>query len=132
MSAGIQYYSRSAMASPAAGAYDSAPSITLECAAEGATIYYTIDESDPANGTIYNGAFTLSPFPGTLKAIAVKEGMKPSGIFMVVYTKTDTQNPAPAFGPGVYAGGSYYDGNYKHAGYWAMEPGTPLRHRMEQ
>jgi hypothetical protein len=93
--------------SPIAGEYDSAPSITLECATEGAKIYYTIDESDPSNGTVYSGAFTLSPFPGTLKAIAIKDGLKPSPILTVTYTKTDIQDSALTFGPGIYVVGWY-------------------------
>jgi hypothetical protein len=68
--------------------YSSAPSITLDCDTTGADIYYTTDGSVPSdvNGTKYTAPFTLDSFPGTLKAIAVKDGMNPSEILTMVYT----------------------------------------------
>jgi hypothetical protein len=101
--------------SPAPGEYDAAPTVTLASASEGAEIYYTIGEGDPTNGTKYTGPFTLSPFPATLKAIAVKDDVV-SAVLTAEYTKSGEQNPS--FGSGLYASGSYWDGDYYHAGYW--------------
>jgi hypothetical protein len=76
-------------AEPEEGMYSSAPYITLDCDTIGADIYYTTDGSVPSavNGIKYTAPFTLDPFPGTLKAIAVKDGMNTSEILTTVYTE---------------------------------------------
>lgn len=53
---------------------------TISCATEGASIYYTTDNTDPdAGSTPYNGAINLSSGT-TIKAIAVKDGYIHSSI----------------------------------------------------
>ena len=50
--------------------------ISINCATEGATIYYTTDGSDPTtSSTEYTGPLTENVSNVTIKAIAVKEGM---------------------------------------------------------
>lgn len=61
-------------------------SVTISCATEGATIYYTTDGSDPtSNSTVYSNALSITD-DVTIKAIAVKEGCKDSVIASASYT----------------------------------------------
>jgi hypothetical protein len=88
----IAEYGLPAVATPAASPppseYDTAPTITLSTTTEGAAIHYTTDGSDPtATSAVYSAPFVLSPFPGTVKAIAVKEGMRDSNILTAAYTR---------------------------------------------
>ena len=60
--------------------------IKITCETEGAEIYCTTDGSKPgADGKRYTGPFTISATT-TIKAIAVKEGMKDSDIASATYT----------------------------------------------
>ena len=70
----------------AEGAYNSPQEVTLSCSTEGASIYYTIDGSQPSasHGTLYEGAFTIGS-NCTLKAISVK-GSANSGTSSATYT----------------------------------------------
>jgi hypothetical protein len=78
-------------ATPGAGTYTSAQSVTLTSTA-GASIYYTIDGSTPStSSTLYSSPINIS-VTTTLKAIAVKEGMTNSGIFSALYTINTPQN----------------------------------------
>jgi hypothetical protein len=79
-------------ASPAAGSYNTAQSVTLSCATANATIYYTTNGNTPTEAsTVYSGAISIG-VSTTLKAIAVKDGMNDSDILTAVYTV----QPAPA------------------------------------
>ena len=56
-------------------------SVTITCATEGASIYYTMDGTTPTeNSTFYPDAFVMMDMEFTVKAIAVKEGMVSSEI----------------------------------------------------
>lgn len=56
---------------PVAGYYEEAQNVTITCATEGATIYYTTDGSAPTNeSTQYTGAIAVSQNT-TIKAIAI-------------------------------------------------------------
>lgn len=84
--------------SPAAGTYYSAQSVTISCATEGATIYYTTDGSDPTtSSTPYTGAITVSSTT-TIKAIAVLTNYNDSEVATATYTinlnPTITASPA--------------------------------------
>ena len=71
---------------PAAGSYISVQQVSIACATEGATIYYTLDGSDPTTeSTVYAAAFTVDTTT-TVKAFAVKEGMNNSSIASATYT----------------------------------------------
>lgn len=62
-------------------------SVTLTCATDGATIYYTTDGSTPTTASsVYSSAISLSATT-TIKAIAVKSGMTNSEVASKTYTK---------------------------------------------
>lgn len=72
---------------PAPGIFTSSVSVSLSCATEGATIYYTTNGSTPTTASDRHlGAITLTETT-TLKAIAVKEGYVDSDIFVGNYQK---------------------------------------------
>lgn len=71
--------------SVAGGTYTSTQNVSISCATEGATIYYTIDGTTPDNTkTPYASALTISSTT-TVKAIAIKDGVS-SEIAEVTYT----------------------------------------------
>jgi hypothetical protein len=71
---------------PAEGEYTEAQSVTIACETEGATIYYTIDGTDPTeNSTVYTEAIAISENT-TVKAYAVKENMLDSDVATAEYT----------------------------------------------
>ena len=76
---------------PEAGTYTNAVTVTITCSQEGATIYYTLDGSDPiGRSSIMNGMEYTQPFTidttTTVKAIAVKQGMLDSNVVTATYT----------------------------------------------
>lgn len=85
---GLQTVARP-VANPAGKTFTgSSLSVTLTCATEGATIYYTLDGSEPTSAsTQYSSAISLTETK-TIKAIAVKAGMVPSEIMSETYTKS--------------------------------------------
>lgn len=67
------------------GKYTEAQNVTINCATAGASIYYTIDGTEPsAESTLYNGAINISSTT-TLKAIAIKNG-ESSAVATATYT----------------------------------------------
>lgn len=71
-----------------AGTYYEGKTVTLTCATEDATIYYTTDGSTPSNtnGTEYTAAISLNERAiTTIKAIAVKAGMDNSEVTEAEY-----------------------------------------------
>ena len=82
--------------SPAAGSFIQAQQVTIACATEGATIYYTTDGTNPtANSSVYTEAFTVSATT-TVKAMAVKEGMNNSDVISATYTIIEQMTIAAA------------------------------------
>jgi len=71
---------------PAAGTYADPQTVTLTCATDGATIKYTTDGTDPslANGFEYSTPLTINQTT-TIKAIAIKAGIRDSQIVSAVY-----------------------------------------------
>lgn len=68
------------------GTYTGTQTVTISCTTDGASIYYTLDGTDPTSAsTLYEGAISISENK-TLKAIAVKSGMDDSEIVTAVYT----------------------------------------------
>ena len=71
---------------PAAGTYTETQSVTIACTTEGATIYYTLDGTDPTtSSSVYSSALSISETT-TVKAMAVKSGMTNSEIGTALYT----------------------------------------------
>ncbi len=71
---------------PVAGTYAGAQTVTIACATEGATIYYTLDGEDPTiESTVYYMPFTISQTT-TVKAMAVKNNYNNSAIAEAAYT----------------------------------------------
>ena len=64
--------------------------VAISCATEGATVYYTIDGSEPsaANGRVYKGPFNIYDSV-TVKAIAVKDDWKDSAVASASFTKNN-------------------------------------------
>lgn len=77
------------VASVKGGSYTGAQAVTLTSGTDNAEIYYTTDGSTPtvAGGTKYAEAITVSATT-TLKAMAIKNGMVPSGVMTEEYTIT--------------------------------------------
>lgn len=74
--------------SPASGAYESQVEVAISCATEGASIYYTLDGSEPSNSSaLYTTPIVLTSST-TVKAIAYKEGMQNSEIAIADYQIT--------------------------------------------
>lgn len=60
--------------------------VNITCATEGASIFYTIDGTDPdESSNLFDGIFPLNMQPRILKAIAMKEGMVNSTIAVYDY-----------------------------------------------
>lgn len=71
--------------SPAGGNFEEAQSVTITCATDGATIYYTLDGTEPtASSTQYTAPIQVSSTT-TIKAIAVK-GSDVSTVAEATYT----------------------------------------------
>ncbi len=81
--------------SPSEAAYYTAQSVTISCATPGATIKYTMDGSTPSaeNGTVYSGAISISQSV-TIKAIAIKTGMRNSEVVSVSYVIYSKPSPS--------------------------------------
>lgn len=91
--------------SPSPGNFYSAQSVSLSSTTEGATIYFTTDGTDPDNtDTQYTTPIAVSTTT-TIKAIAYKDGMDPSGIASATYTfptEVSTLAAMRTAGPGYY------------------------------
>jgi hypothetical protein len=79
--------------SPAAGTYNTDQNVTISCATNGATIYYTTDNSDPTTlSAVYSSPIPISGTGTTMtiKAMAVNNGMTNSavatGTFIINYS----------------------------------------------
>ena len=71
--------------SPAAGIYSEVQNITITCATDGATIYYTIDGTDPTEtSSVYSSPIEVSSTT-TIKAIATAEGYNNSSVATATY-----------------------------------------------
>ena len=92
---------------PEAGEFNNEVEVTITCATDGATIYYTIDGNDPTTTSgIYSAPFTLTA-DATVKAFAVKADMDDSAIAEAIYTITTIVETVetPVISP---ATGTYY------------------------
>ena len=80
--------------SPAAGRYADAQTVTISCDTEGATIYYTTDNTTPSatNGTPYSSPITVSETT-TLKAIAILDSEESEVATAKYVIGASTSNP---------------------------------------
>ena len=86
--------------SPATGTFTSAQTVSITDSTAGASIFYTLDGSQPtASSTPYNGAFTVNSTT-TVKAMATASGFTPSAVATSVIT-INAQSPAatPSISP---------------------------------
>lgn len=68
------------------GSYIENQSVTISCATDGATIYYTTDGNDPTtSSSTYSSALSITSTT-TVKAMAVKSGLTDSEIASATYT----------------------------------------------
>ena len=73
--------------------------VSIACDTDGATIYYTIDGTEPTtSSTKYTGAFTLTS-NATVKAIAVKTGWNNSSVASASFTYTVETVSTPVIAP---------------------------------
>ena len=73
--------------------------VTIACATDGATIYYTTNGANPTtSSTKYTGAFTLTS-NATVKAIAVKTGWNNSSVASASFTYTVETVATPVIAP---------------------------------
>ena len=71
---------------PEAGTYTEAQNVTISCATEGATIYYTTDGSEPStSSSVYSSAINVSSNM-TIKAMATATGYDNSAVAAAEYT----------------------------------------------
>ena len=85
--------------SPAAGTYITAQSVTISTTTEGATIYYTVDGTEPTTeSTAYTEAITVSETT-TIKAIAVKEDFNNSSVASATYKIVSFEHAGTATDP---------------------------------
>lgn len=102
----------------AGGTYHAAQSVTIACATDGATIYYTTDGNNPTtSSTQYTGAITVNATT-TLKAIAAKNGMDNSEVAEATYTieLPQTGHLYIKVGDGAYTEMDASDGNFTWQG----------------
>ncbi len=82
-------------ASPNGGSFTDSQSVTLSCATEGASVYYTLDGTVPTvDSTLYTEAFSIIATT-TVKALAIKEGMTDSEIMTATFTLKINVVPDP-------------------------------------
>lgn len=83
---------------PEAGAVAKGTEVTIATATEGASIYYTLDGTEPtAASTLYSAPVVVNDAL-TIKAIAVKEGMKDSEVATASYViKSDVSTTGAQF-----------------------------------
>lgn len=96
------YYIRAATPtfSVPTGTYYNDQNVTISTTTTGASIYYTLDGSDPTptNGTLYTGPVLINK-SATLKAVAYKDNMELSPVASATYTLVvSTPTVSPAFG----------------------------------
>lgn len=90
------------IATPPGGIFSSAQTVTLTSATPGATIYYTLDCSDPITSPTrqkYTAPIVI-PMGTMLKAYAVKSGMYDSALLIQCYTQAGTVAMPIASPPG--------------------------------
>ena len=99
----VVYYATTATPtfSVATGEYSEAKSVTISCATDGASIYYTTDGTTPtSSSTAYSSAISIVETT-TLKAIAIKDGVD-SEVASATYTMNRPAAPTFDVAAGVF------------------------------
>jgi hypothetical protein len=97
------------LADPSGGKYAQTQSVELTSATEEATIYYSLDGSDPrTNGTLYTGKISVS-MGSTLKAFAKLADCADSDVMIEKYEQDDDITPNDF---GSKSGGGCNSGNF--------------------
>lgn len=92
--------------SPSSKTIYNTTAITIECATDGAEIYYTLDGTTPTtSSTRYTRGFAARTNPTVVKAIAVKEGMADSEVATKQYAIMSLGLGGSSGGGGSYGGG---------------------------
>lgn len=127
--------------------------VTISTNTDDATIYYTLDGSNPTTSSEkYTSEINITTTT-SIKAIAVKEGFDDSNIATATYTYVDPNAPGTENNPytvaqareaidagtgvtGVYATGvisqvDSYNSNYNSITYWISEDGTTTSDQLE-
>lgn len=90
--------------SPAGGSYSQPVQVSIACEDEAAKIYYTTDSTTPdESANLYSEPFTINA-TATVKAIAFKDGFKPSKMAETNYTITTPSVAKPIISP---SGGTF-------------------------
>ena len=124
---------------PDGGIFMDSQEVSISCATEGATIYYTTNGNDPTtSSSIYSAPFTITATT-TVKAFAVKSGYDNSAIATATFTKTTPMTVAEArtfidglnggtsddvFVSGIISQIDQYHSNYHSITYWISDDGT--------
>ena len=110
---------------PASCSFYPSTNVTLSCATAGATIRYTLNDSDPtAESAIYTAPIALSSTT-TIKARAFAEGMNPSAIASATYTLVDPGTPPdPGDDPTVTTNGMWATSEF------ALSAWSPLANNL--
>ena len=125
---------------PNGGSFLDSQEVSIACATEGATIYYTTNGNDPTtSSTQYTAPFTLNATT-TVKAFAVKANYDNSAIVTATFTKATAMTVAEArdyidelngatssddvFVEGVISQIDSYNSNYHSITYWISDDGT--------
>ncbi|MGN0032220.1 MAG: chitobiase/beta-hexosaminidase C-terminal domain-containing protein [Candidatus Limimorpha sp.] len=81
---------------PNGGTFFNTQEVTISCATEGATIYYTLDETEPSEASnLYSEPFTILTTM-TVKAKAFKNGFNESNVASAIFTKIEKSTIAEA------------------------------------
>lgn len=90
--------------SPAGGTYSEPVQVSIIYEDEGAKVYYTTDRSTPnESSNLYSEAFIINT-TATIKAIAYKDGFKPSKVAETIFTITTPSVATPIISP---SGGTF-------------------------
>jgi len=119
---------------PNGGSFWESQEVSITCATDDATIYYTTNGDDPTNESeVYNAPFTITA-TNTVKAFAVKADMTDSEIATAEFTKATPMTVAQALAVtppqnGVYVGGiiseiTEVSTQYHNATYKISDDGT--------
>lgn len=119
---------------PNGGSFWESQEVSISCATDGATIYYTTDGTDPTTGSaVYSASFTITA-TNTVKAFAVKADMTDSEIATAEFTKATPMTVAQALAVTPPQNGVYVSGiiseitevstQYHNATYKISDDGT--------